>query len=196
MVASDTGSASKTPRPNASRWVAEHGDVLYRFALMRIGDPAAAEDLVQETFLAALKGLSGFQGESSERTWLTGILKHKIVDHLRHAARERPSEDIDIEVDAYFNERGDWAVPPSVGENPLKNTEQQEMRKHLAGCLETLPPRLSQAFVLTQVDGLVAEEACKLLGVTTTNLWVMLHRSRLRLRQCLQKRGFGRESPD
>lgn len=177
--------------PDARQWVPEHGDMLYRFALMRVRDASVAEDLVQETFLAALRGSRGFQGQSSERTWLIGILKHKIVDHIRQAVREVPTDDIDAEVDAYFNERGEWAVPPSVIDNPARNMEQDELRSRLTECLEGLPERLSRAFVLTQVDGLAAGETCKLLGITSTNLWVMLHRTRLRLRHCLEHKGFG-----
>ncbi|HVA54572.1 MAG TPA: sigma-70 family RNA polymerase sigma factor [Gammaproteobacteria bacterium] len=177
--------------PDARQWVPEHGDMLYRFALMRVRDASVAEDLVQETFLAALKGRQDFHGGSSERTWLVGILKHKIVDHFRQAVREVPTDDIDAEVDAYFNDRGEWAVPPSVLDNPTKNMEQEDLRGRLAECLEGLPERQSRAFVLTQVDGLAAGETCKLLGITSTNLWVMLHRARLRLRHCLEHKGFG-----
>ena len=166
--------------------------MLFRFALMRVRDPSVAEELVQETFLAALKGMQGFQGQSSERTWLVGILKHRIVDHIRRAKREVLSEDIEEEVDSYFDQKGAWATPPSVLENPVTGAEQAEIRKRIAECLEGLPERLSRVFVLTQVDGVETEEACKLLDITTTNLWVLLHRSRLRLRQCLENKGFGR----
>lgn len=176
-----------------SQWVNLHGDVLYRFALLRVGDSSVAEELVQETFLAALKGQQDFKGQSSERTWMIGILKHKIVDHLRQAKREVLTEDMDAEVDAYFNEQGGWAVAPSILRNPLKSAEQEELRMQLVACLEQLPERLAQAFVLTQIDGLIAEEACKALGITSTNLWVMLHRSRLRLRRCLEGKGFGQK---
>ncbi|MDE1888182.1 MAG: sigma-70 family RNA polymerase sigma factor [Gammaproteobacteria bacterium] len=160
--------------------------MLYRFALMRVCDSSVAEELVQETFLAALKGWREFRGQSSERTWLVGILKHKIVDHLRYARREVPTEDIDVEVDAYFNAGGGWAVPPSIVGNPGKSVEQQQLRGKLAECMQELPERLSNAFVLTQIDGLPAKETCKVLGITETNLWVMLHRARLRLQRCLQ----------
>lgn len=171
---------------DASQWVLAHGDTLYRFALMRVRDSSVAEELMQETFLAALKGIQEFRGRSSARTWLIGILKHKVMDHLRHACREVPTEDIDMEVDAYFNDRGGWAVPPSIVGNPAENVEQEELRGKLAECMQELPERLSRVFVLTQIDGLSAKETCKVLGITTTNLWVMLYRARLRLQRCLQ----------
>lgn len=175
------------------QWVAAHGDLLYRFALVRTGDAPAAEELVQETFLAALAGLDGFQGHSSERTWLIGILKHKIVDHLRQTYREVTVEEIDAEVDAYFDSQGSWALPPSKLKNPETSAEQEELRARLAKCLQHLPERLMRAFLLTQIDGLAASETCKVLGVTATNLWVMLHRARLRLRHCLEQSGFGQQ---
>jgi RNA polymerase sigma-70 factor (ECF subfamily) len=191
MSSDDQSGEAPARRIDPSHWVAAHGDVLYRFALMRVGDPSVAEELVQETFLAALRGRHGFHAQSTERTWLIGILKHKLVDYLRQSKREIPTEAIDVEVDAYFNAQGGWASPPSLLENPVNNAEQEELRAQLAECLQQLPERLSRAFVLTQVDGLVATEACKVLDVTPTNLWVMLHRSRLRLRQCLERAGFG-----
>ncbi|MDE2140513.1 MAG: sigma-70 family RNA polymerase sigma factor [Gammaproteobacteria bacterium] len=186
MSSSKSPATAHDPAANTCQWVSEHGDMLYRFALMRVCDSSVAEELVQETFLAALKGWREFRGQSSERTWLVGILKHKIVDHLRYARREVPTEDIDVEVDAYFNARGGWAVPPSIVGNPGKSVEQQQLRAKLVECMQELPERLSNAFVLTQIDGLSAKETCKVLGITETNLWVMLHRARLRLQRCLQ----------
>lgn len=175
-----------------AQWVNQHGDVLYRFALLRVRDPSSAEELVQETFLAALKATESFREKSSERTWLIGILKHKLVDHIRRTRREIPSDAIDAEVDAYFNDSGAWTVPPSLAGNPVSHTEQEEIRRRLAECMRALPERLSRAFVLTQVDGVLAAEVCKILGVTATNLWVLLHRARLRLRKCLEDGGFGK----
>lgn len=182
-----------TQKNDATHWVSEHGDALYRFALARVRDPDVAEELVQETFLAGLKSMDSYQERSSERTWLIGILKHKVVDHIRRAAREVASDDIDVEVDTYFNERGGWALPPSLAGNPVNQVEQDELAQQLSDCMQALPERLSKVFVLTQVDGVIGDEACKVLGITTTNLWVMLHRARLRLRQCLENRGFGRK---
>ena len=179
---------------DANQWVTEHGDALYRYALLRVRDPSVAEELVQETFLAALKGLQSYQGKSSEHTWLIGILKHKVVDHIRQSSREMPTREIDDEVDSYFNDRGGWNLPPSLAGNPVSEIEQEQAGRQLADCMQVLPERLSKAFVLTQVDGLIADEACKLLGITTTNLWVMLHRARMRLRQCLESNGFGRKA--
>jgi RNA polymerase sigma-70 factor, ECF subfamily len=175
-----------------TQWVNQHGDVLYRFALLRVRNPSIAEELVQETFLAALKAAHSYQEQSSERTWLIGILKHKLVDHIRQARREVSSDDIEADVHAYFNAVGGWAVPPSLSGNPVSQTEQAELRRQLADCIRALPERHARAFVLTQVDGVLANETCKILGVSATNLWVLLHRARLRLRQCLETGGFGK----
>lgn len=177
---------------DTSRWVRLHGDRLYRFALMRVRNVSTAEELVQETFLAALQSRHGFKGQSSELTWLTGILKHKIMDHFRRSARETVTDEIEAEADAWFTARGRWATAPSMSRTPMSDIEQEELRSELVDCMGELPQRLSTVFVLTQIDGLDTGETCKVLGITDTNLWVMLHRARMRLRHCLERKGFGR----
>ncbi|MGH8127241.1 MAG: sigma-70 family RNA polymerase sigma factor, partial [Gammaproteobacteria bacterium] len=177
---------------DTSQWVNRHGDRLYRFALMRVRNVSVAEELVQETFLAGLQSQQSFKGQSSEATWLTGILKHKIMDHFRRSVRETVTEDIEAEADAWFTAKGRWATPPSLSRSPMSDIEQEELRNELVGCMGELPQRLSTAFVLTQIDGFDTGETCKVLHITPTNLWVMLHRARMRLRNCLERKGFGR----
>ncbi|RMF92175.1 MAG: sigma-70 family RNA polymerase sigma factor [Nitrospinota bacterium] len=175
-------------------WVEQYGDYLFRYAMLRIRDPALAENLVQETFLAALHNRDTFAGHSSERTWLTGILKRKVIDHLRRRSRERPVSEItpeDSSIEDLFDERGAWKVRPNAwGIDPSEVLEKREFWASLTRCTAELPPRLAQAFLLREVDGLSSEEICKVLQVSTTNLWVMLHRARLRLRQCLENHWF------
>jgi len=181
-----------------ARWVDEHGDILYRYALARLRDSAAAEDMVQETFLAAMKAQERFSGRSTERTWLIGILKHKIVDYIRKASRERSYEDPDTArlsednvVEEYFDRKGHWKLGPSEWlSNPRKHFEQAEFREVLEKCLSQLQDRLHTVFVLRELEDMEAEEICKMLGITTTNLWVMLYRARARLRACLEKNWF------
>ncbi|MGH8161768.1 MAG: sigma-70 family RNA polymerase sigma factor [Gammaproteobacteria bacterium] len=177
-----------------ARWVEAYGDTLYRYALVRTSDSALAEDLVQETLLAALKGRDRFRGQSSECSWLIGILKHKLLDYYRHSRRELPDEAIETTADAWFDANGSWAVAPAAITNPHDAAAREELRDQLAVCIGRLPERLKTAFVLTQVDGVPTAEICKALTLTSTNLWVMLHRARLRLRQCLERAGYrGRE---
>jgi len=186
---------NRTLDPEA--WVDEHGDALFRYALFRIQDAQVAEDLVQETFLAAIRGKDSFAGRSSVKTWLFGILKHKIIDHIRKISRERPEENIETIADLAskdFDDRGGWKYQPSEWTtNPSLLFQQQEFWQILQTCLSELSPRLNQAFTLRELDGLSTEEVRKILGVTPTNGGVMLHRARMRLRECLELRWFGEE---
>lgn len=175
-------------------WVDLYGDSLYRYALTRVNDPSAAEDLVQETFLAALSARSHFQGRSSEKTWLIGILKHKIVDHYRRSIREQPLASDEMErreTDAMFNETGQWKERPGRWSlNPSRVFEQREFLSVLEGCLSLLPARTAEAFVLREMEGLTTKEICNTLKVSATNCWVMLYRARMQLRRCIEERWF------
>lgn len=180
-------------------WLRQHGDALFRYAFFRTRDRTQAEDLVQETLLAALKARHGFVGRSSERTWLVGILKNKLADHLRKSGRQQLFGDLaetDEELDALFETSAGqhWKTPPADWDNPARALEQKQFWKVFAECVSTLPTRQAQAFSLCELDGLDGEEVCNILGITTTNLWVMLHRARLRLRQCLEAHWFDREA--
>lgn len=176
------------------RWVDQYGDYLYRFAVSKLRDESTAQDVVQETFLAAFKGLDRFSGNSSEKTWLVGILKHKIVDYIRKASREKTYEDVSIaedRVDDFFDRKGRWK--PGQAEwliNPRKAFEEKEFWDVFEDCLGHLQDRLRAVFVLREFDGLPAEEICEELDVTPTNLWVMLYRARARLKICLQENWF------
>ena len=183
--------------PDPGLWVDEHGDYLFKYAMFRLRDASRAEDAVQETLLAALQAYENFAGRGSERTWLVGILKHKIIDHFRRLSREAPiGEGVEeaLAHDELFRPRGDewedhWrqeCAPVDWHANPEQLAEQHEFWEIFSRCLEPLPPRTSSAFTLREVDGLTSEEICEVLGVTTSNLWVMLHRARLHLRNCIE----------
>lgn len=176
-------------------WLDNHGDSLYRYALSRTREPAVAEDLVQETLLAALRARERFAGESSERTWLVAILKNKIVDHFRRARREAPlpeTDEPDAVIDALFRESDHhWQSLAAAWREPDAALDDSRFWQALARCLEELPARQAQAFTLTEFDGLSTDELCKALAITTSNVWVLLHRARLRLRECLQIQWFG-----
>ena len=178
-------------------WVDHYGDFLYRFALSRVKDPAVAEDLVQETFLAALRARESFKGRSAARTWLIAILKHKIVDYIRKKFREPPTDKIETMtdiMDADFNDSGKWQVRPHKWAiNPGKIYEQKEFFDVLYYCLAELPGRLAEAFMLREMDGLSTAEVCKILDITATNSWVMLYRARMSLRRCLENKWLGEE---
>jgi RNA polymerase sigma-70 factor (ECF subfamily) len=181
-----------------STWVDEHGDALFRFALLRVKDPGVAEDLVQETFLSALKGIDRFKGGSTLRTWLIGILKHKVIDHFRKNRPEVLSSDLstlDNETEAERLERAGQREqkPPGLGRwegDPSNLFENKEFWGVFVGCLDALPETHRRAFALREIDGIGGDEICKILGITSTNLWVILHRARGKLRSCLQANWF------
>ncbi len=177
---------------NPETWVDEYGDFLYRFALSRVKDPSVAEDLVQETFLAALRAYENFKGRSAGRTWLIAILKHKIVDHIRKKIREPSTDKIETLTDiadADFDDRGEWQIRPSKWAiNPGNIYEQKEFLDVLYRCLAELPLRLAEAFMLREMDEFSTEEVCKVLDITATNSWVMLYRARMSLRRCLENK--------
>ena len=180
---------------NPESWVDQYGDFLYHFTLSRIKDPSIAEDLVQETFLAALKARKNFQGRSTARTWLIAILKHKIVDHIRKQVREHTSDKVESmlntaandPVDSSFNDEGAWRIRPSKWAiDPMKLYEQKEFMDILYQCLGELPERQAEAFMMREIDGFSTEEICKVLNISATNSWVMLYRARMWLRRCLE----------
>ena len=178
------------------KWVDRHGDGLYRYALLRLRSPDAAADLVQETFLEALKARNAYEGRSSERSWLIGILRHKIVDRLRKAGREAAGSNEDrIEAgDASdFDKRGRWKVDPAAWDgDPSREIESREFWDVFGRCLSKLPKRLGDAFLLRELDGRDADEVQEILGITPANFWMRLHRSRSLLRTCLESNWFGR----
>ena len=183
---------------NPESWVDLYGDFLYRFALSRVKDPSVAEDLVQETFLAALRARENFKGRSTGRTWLTAILKHKIVDHIRKKIREPSTDKIEAisdTADPDFDERGEWHNRPSKwAVNPGNLYEQKEFLNVFYRCLAEMPERLAEAFVMREIDGRSTDEVCKELGITATNSWVMLYRARMSLRRCLEMKWLSAEA--
>lgn len=166
-------------------WLEQHGDYLYRYALLRLRDSAAAEDLVQETLLAALKSSPRFAGASSERTWLVGILKHKISDWFR---RQQETTLDNINDDEFFDKDGFWKSekrPIAWNADPELMLQSKDFQRILTHCLNELPESLARVFILREVNGLTTDEICELLDITPGNLWVMLHRARVRLQQLL-----------
>ena len=167
---------------------------LLRYASLQLRDRHGAEDAVQETLLAALAGEAGFAGRSNLRTWLTGILKHKIVDAIRRSSREAPlaSEEGAEEFDALFDERGHWHEFPAAWTDPDASLTQKEFFAKLEECLARLPAKTAQTFMMREHLGFETDEICKELGVTSTHCWVLLYRARMALRECLQANWFGR----
>jgi RNA polymerase sigma-70 factor (ECF subfamily) len=164
---------------------------LLRYASLQLRDAQAAEDAVQDTLLAALAGESGFGQRASLRTWLTGILKHKIIDAIRRTSREAPAAGED-EFEALFDERGHWIEMPGAWSDPDASLDQKRFFAALELCLARLPVKTAQTFMMREHMGLETDEICKELAITPTHCWVLLYRARMSLRECLTKEWFGK----
>ena len=194
----------KAQEPDPAQWVAEYGDVLFRFALARVRRREVAEDLVQEALLAAWRSRDRFQGRSSQKTWLLQILKHKIVDHLRKFSREigmADSDELAALVDQQFATGASgpthWSkgVGPRNWSQPDQSLENNEFWITVHNCSERLPERVGRAFVLRDVDGLESDEICQILDIKHSHFFVLLHRARLALRRCLELNWFRNPKP-
>ena len=165
---------------------------LLRFASLQLRDAHAAEDAVQEALLAALAGEQSFGGRSNLRTWLTGILKHKIVDAIRRASREATVPADEEGLQALFDERGHWIDPPREWQDPGGLLGDKQFMAALEECLGRLPAKTAQVFMMREHLGYETAEICKELGVTPTHCWVLLYRARVALRECLQQNWFSK----
>jgi RNA polymerase sigma-70 factor (ECF subfamily) len=189
------------------RWVEEHGDYLFKFAIARLRDTARAEDLVQETFLVALRGGQSFEGRSAERSWFTGVLKHKILDYYRTASRESSFTDLEFFQDeesdrfipdgpfqgGWIHESGRDLGPMEWSTDPGANLDSEAFWKSFHDCSNKLPRNIATVFTMREVDGVESKEICQTLNISENNLWVMLHRARMALRRCLETNWFGKE---
>ncbi|MEM8954958.1 MAG: sigma-70 family RNA polymerase sigma factor [Verrucomicrobiota bacterium] len=190
-----------SPALNPTEWVDQHGDYLFGYAILRVRDRAVAEDLIQDSLLTAFKARDRFEGRSSERTWLTGILKNKIREHWRKSKREvtesdlaAPGEDPPDLFDAIGHINVDHA-PADWGSDPIAAASRREFQATLSQCLEGLPDRAAEVFLAREVDGASTEEILTTTGISKSNLWVLVHRARKLLRQCLESNWFAKNSP-
>ena len=181
--------------PNAemidtSTWVDDYSDMLYNYAVNRVNDHDLALDLVQDTFISALKGLDSFKGQSTVKTWLFSILKRKIIDHWRkqESRKTRP-------MSTYFSDSGMMKgtyLEPSKPQGRLneieKEIENQELHDALGGCIDDLPDKWKGIVVDKMVEEKKSEEVCKEYEITASNLWVIIHRAKLQMRECLEKK--------
>lgn len=193
--AEDAGTAAAINATDPAQWHARHGEVLRRYALARVSNPSIAEELVQDTFAAALQNADRFMGRSAEQTWLVGILRHKILDHYRRSAREHRNFDRSVRLE-------DLDIPqstvPGVRERLQREEGHRAFWKALEKGLKALPRRTADAYRMVELEELDTDTACARLGVTKSNLWVMLHRARKQLRAFLRdelKMGTGTSIP-
>lgn len=173
--------------PQLARWLDEHGEALYRFAIQKVGDEHLVADLLQETFLAALQGFDRFRGDSQVRTWLISILRLKIIDlHRLNQRQQRLLQQLpERSQSTPFRQRRLEAWPSGADE-----VADQEFLEVLQRCLEKLPAALAKAFLLRELDGHTVADVCQLLGIKSKNLAVRLFRARSGLRDCLDENWF------
>ena len=173
-----------------------HRRYLLRVAQLQLRDPDLAEDVVQEAIVAALGAREGFTGKSSLKTWLTGILKHKIVDAIRQKQRQPIAlatldEEADLDdFDGLFKDNGAWETPPAEWGDPEGALSRRQFFDIMEFCLEKLPANTARVFMMREVMELESDEICKELTITANNLWVILYRARMALRMCLEQNWF------
>ena len=194
---------SDMPAPSAaeSRFgeIESHRAYLMRYALAQLRDAQLAEEAVQEALLAALESIGGFDGRSSLRTWLTSILRFKVVDLQRRAIKERAHESLDEEhvgddegwLDDHFDETGHWRVPPQAWSDPEASLDQRRFWEAFEHCLSGLSSMAGRVFFRREVLGDDTAAICKDENITASNCWVILHRARIALRGCLEANWFG-----
>jgi len=178
----------------AERWLTEHGDYLYRYAISRISDHAQAEDLIQETLIIALDKIGQFKGQSSEKTWLTGILKYRILDYYRHRSRmwKFPISGDDPDRD-WFDEDGHWnRTHQEAGmewePDPSCHLDRKEFMETLHVCISQLPEKTAAAFVQRELEYQETLDILDNLKISESNLWVLLHRARNLLKHCIRSK--------
>jgi RNA polymerase sigma-70 factor (ECF subfamily) len=176
-------------------WVGQYADQLFKFAVSRVSDPELARDLVQDTFLSALRVQKDFRGEISEKNWLYAILKNKIIDHYRKKVTQSFTElnEIMNEAQDYFDEDENWkesARPKEWSVDFSQSIEQKEFYVVLERCKQKLAELLNAVFTLKYLDDKNSDEICKELNISSSNYWVLLHRARLKIRECLEVNWF------
>jgi len=180
-----------------------HRPYLVRYALAQLRDSDLAEEAVQEALVAALEGLPGFQGQSGLRTWLTSILRFKVIDLQRRLIAERKrfeyadggdEGDDEAWLDELFDESGHWREAPQAWSNPESAFEQQRFWEVFERCLDRLPAKGGRVFFKREVLGEETGAICGAEGISESNCWVILHRARIALRACLEVSWFGQEA--
>ncbi len=178
------------------KWVDRYGDYLFNFTISRVNDSIMAQDLVSETFLAGLKSAHRFKGESTERTWLISILKRKIIDHYRKTNSKKGKAEVRMSYLSSGDQEGDWMeekIRDLRNPNIEDEIEQKELGKALSECIAALPERYATIFVQKTIDRLDTETICKEHDITASNLWVIIHRARVQLMDCLNSKWYKKD---
>ena len=173
-------------------WVARYADYLYNYTIVRVNDHEVAQDLISETFLAGLKSKDNFKGEASERTWLISILKRKIIDHYRKKNSRKGKAEVRM---SYSDEdaQGDWLeerIEDRFDKTAEDTLENEELGLAILICLDRLNEKQATIFKMKTIDGFDTEAICNEFNITPSNLWVIIHRARKSMADCLETNWF------
>ncbi|MEJ1223038.1 sigma-70 family RNA polymerase sigma factor [Sediminicola sp. 1XM1-17] len=174
-------------------WVDQYADYLFNYAVSRVSDSEIAKDLVQETFFAGLKSAKNYKGDAAERTWLIAILKRKVIDHYRKINSNKGKAEVRMSYNTNAESEGDWleeqvADPGSMLE--ISDIENEELGMAIQECISKLPKKQAMVFTMKTVQGMSTEDICNELDINPSNLWVMIHRARTTLMDCLNQNWF------
>lgn len=174
------------------QWVDKYADYLYNYTIVRVNDHEIAQDLISETFLAGLNSKDNFKGEASERTWLISILKRKIIDHYRKINSNKGKAEVRISYSEEDSE-GDWLeerVKDPFDRTAEDTFENKELGLAILSCMESLDERHARIFKMKTIDNFDTEAICNEFNITPSNLWVIIHRARRAMVECLEKNWF------
>jgi RNA polymerase sigma-70 factor (ECF subfamily) len=175
-----------------NKWIDLYSDYLFNYTITRVSDREIAQDLVQETFFAGLKSMKNFKGEASERTWLISILKRKIIDHYRKINSNKGKAEVRINYNDSESE-GDWLeerVADPYDKTAEDNIQNNELGNAIQNCLDKLPIKQAEIFRMKTVLNYETEVICNELNITASNLWVIIHRARTAMADCLKENWF------
>ena len=176
-----------------AKWIDNYSDYLFRYTIIRINDHEISKDLVQETFFSGLKSAKNFEGKATERTWLISILKRKIIDHYRKKNSKKGQAEVRMNFYNDGENEGDWIeerVPQSWDSEVEKKIENKELQHQIDLCVDKLPKKYAMVFRMKTIQEVDTEVICKELGISSSNLWVIIHRARMQLRKCLEDNWF------
>jgi RNA polymerase sigma-70 factor (ECF subfamily) len=178
---------------NPNKWIDSYSDYLYNYTITRVSDREIAQDLVQDTFFAGLKSMKNFKGEASERTWLVSILKRKIIDHYRKINSNKGKAEVRITYNSDSETEGDWLqerVADPFDKTAEDNLENKELGLAIHNCIGKLPEKQATVFKMKTLLGYETDAICNELSITPSNLWVIIHRARTAMADCMQKNWF------
>lgn len=178
---------------NPTKWIDNYSDYLFRYTIIRINNHEVSKDLVQETFFSGLKSAKNFEGKATERTWLISILKRKIIDHYRKINSKKGQAEVRMNFYNDGENEGDWIeerAPQSWGNEVEKKIENKELQHQIDLCVDKLPQKYAMVFRMKTIQELDTQVICKELSISSSNLWVIIHRARMQLRKCLEDNWF------